>query len=89
MTKGELRSIIRDVLHEELAKPVLLNEAFEGPTYIIRAWDHPEQRKGLATYDSSKKGKQLVDFDDVLALLKTTELAGKGAYEITWVQSTK
>lgn len=36
MTKGELRTMIREILHEELNKSTTLKEAVEGPTYVIK-----------------------------------------------------
>jgi hypothetical protein len=82
MTKGELRTIIREVLKEELAKP--LTEAVEGPTYVIKAWERPgKQGKSI---DTSKTGEKYADFDDVIKALQT-KYDGLGVYEITWVPS--
>lgn len=87
MTKQELRGLISEVLHEELDK-IKLQEAVEGPGYVIKAWSAPEQKKiGSPVFDSAKKGIKYPDFDAVLAALKTSELDGIGAYEITWVKS--
>lgn len=92
MTKNELRNMIREMLHEELAKTKhTLTEDVEGGTYVIKAWERPDQKGSVQTkFDSSKLGKKYQDFDDVLAVLNSSsELEGLGAYEITWVKSSE
>jgi len=86
MTKGELRTMIREVLQEELSKCSTLTEAIAGPCYIIKAWDTPDKR-GLPKFDSAKAGKKYTTYNDVLAALKTPELDEMGAYEIIWIKS--
>jgi hypothetical protein len=87
MTKGELRTLIREVLTEELFKQPL-HEEVEGPGYVIKAWKTPATRKnGMPDFDSAKKGIKYADYDALLAALKSSELDELGAYEITWVQS--
>lgn len=86
MTKSEFRTLIREALQEELKKDTL-TEAVVGPTYVIKAWEKPELRKGIPTFDSAKKGKRYPEFEDVLRALKAPELDGMGVYEITWVQT--
>ena len=81
MTKSELRTMIREMLHEELEKQHL-TEALEGPTYIIKSWERPG-KQGAST-DTSKTGEKFMDFDDVLEYLKT-KCSGKAVYEITWL----
>lgn len=88
MTKGELRTMIREMITEELAKGPALHEEIEGPCYIIKAWQNPARKKtGMPDFDSLKNGKTYTTYDEVLAALNTAELSGLGAYEITWVQS--
>lgn len=86
MTKGELRSMIREMIQTELTKGTALREAVEGPCYVIKAWDTPD-KKGLPKFDSAKAGKKYASYDELLAAMKTTELDEMGAYEITWVKS--
>ena len=87
MTKGELRTMIREMVQEELSRGAALQEAVEAPGYIIKAWENPEMKKGTPAFDSSKNGKKYPEFDDVLAALKTPELSELGAYEITWIKT--
>jgi hypothetical protein len=84
MTKGELRTIIREVLQEELSKTTLKEEV-AGPTYVIKAWDTAEKNTGVKV-DTSKTGKTYPDFDDVVAALQK-DYSGYGAYEITWLRA--
>lgn len=86
MTKSDFRKMVREVIQEELSKTAPLKEAVEGATYVIKAWDAPD-KNGFPKIDTAKSGKRYDDFDDVLAALNTSELAGKGAYEITWIKS--
>ena len=83
MTKGELRTIIREVLQEELSKETPLKEAVEGPTYVIKCWDTPD-KNGASLIDTSRNGEKYPDFDDVIKALDT-KYSGKGAYEILWI----
>jgi hypothetical protein len=89
MTKGELRTLIREVLTEELSKQQSLHEEVEGPGYVIKAWKNPDikNKNGMPDFDSAKKGIKYADYDALLAALKSSELDELGAYEITWVQS--
>lgn len=87
MTKSELHTIIREMVQEELNNGELLKEAVDGPSYVIKAWDNPEMKKGIPVFDSAKAGIKYESYDDVLAALKSSELAEKGAYEITWVKT--
>ena len=82
MTKSELRTMIKEMLQEELNKKTSLTEALEGPTYIIKSWERPG-KQGAST-DTSKTGDKFMDFDDVLEYLKT-KCSGKAVYEITWL----
>ena len=91
MTKSELCTMIREMINEELDKVNKdneLKEAVEGPGYVIRVWDRPENKKsGMPSYDSIKAGKKYADFDEVLAVLRSSEFSEKGAYEITWIKT--
>lgn len=87
MTKSKLRTMIREMVQEELNNGGSLKEAVEGPGYVIKAWDNPEMKKGIPSFDSAKAGIKYETYDEVLAALKSSELSEKGAYEITWVQT--
>lgn len=86
MKKSELKSLIKEMLQEELGN-VSLTEAAQAPGYAIKAWENPEMKKGTPAFDSTKKGKLYATFDEVLAALKTSELSELGAYEITWIKT--
>ena len=84
MTNGELRTMIREMLKEELESTRALTEDVEGGTYVIKAWEQPgKQGKSI---DTSKTGERYPDFDDVVKALQT-KYDGLGVYEITWVKS--
>ncbi len=87
LNEQELRSIIGEVIREELEQ-LRLKEEVEGPGYVILAWDSPEQKKsGSPKYNSAKDGKKYKDFAEVLTALQSSELSDLGAYEITWVKT--
>jgi hypothetical protein len=75
------------MVQEELNRGEALQEAVEGPGYVIKAWDNPESKKGIPSFDSAKAGKKYETYDAVIDALKSSELSEKGAYEITWVKS--
>lgn len=91
MTKKELRTMIQEVIQEEIASGNLqaeqeLQEDVETAGYIIKAWENPGLKDSSnPAFDSEKAGNKYPDFDAVLAALSSEELSGLGAYEITWV----
>lgn len=89
MKKSELRTMVREMVQEELAggSTAPLQEKLEGPGYVIKAWASPEQKSGTPTFDSTKANIIYPEFEEVIAALQTSELSELGAYEITWVQS--
>lgn len=90
MKKSELREMVREMVQEALAgsTSTTLQEAVEGPGYIIKAWADPEQ-KGTSnpTFNSAAKGIKYDDYAAVIKALQTAELDELGAYEIIWVKS--
>jgi hypothetical protein len=82
MTKSELRTMIKEMLQEELNKKTFLAEAVAGPTYVIKAWERPGKQGN--SIDTSKTGEKYPDFDDVIKALQT-KYDGLGVYEITWI----
>lgn len=93
MTKKELRTMIQEVIQEEIANGALqreqdLQEDVERSGYVIKAWDNPGLKDSSnPSFDSSKNEEKYPDFEAVLAALGSSELSGLGAYEITWVSA--
>jgi hypothetical protein len=88
MKKSELRSMVREMVQEELGNKAPLKEKLDGPGYAIKAWAAPEHKNsGSPTFDSVKAGIIYPDYDEVLEALKSSELSGLGAYEINWIKS--
>lgn len=89
MKKSELRSIIHEMVQEELAgdSTAKLQEKLEGPGYVIKAWASPEQKSGTPAFDSAKANIMYPEFEEVIAALQSADLSELGAYEITWVKS--
>jgi hypothetical protein len=88
MTKSELRTMIKEMLKEELeASGALLKEDEQKPLrgYVVKAWDTPD-KNGAGMIDTAKKGVAYATFEDLIKALQTDELDEKGAYEITWVK---
>ena len=80
MTKGELRTMIRDVINEELERGKL-HEAAQSGRWAIRAWTSIEDRRAGAEpiYDSiNGKGKSFNDFTTALAALRSKDLMPAG-----------
>lgn len=88
MTKSELRSMVREMVQQELDTKASLKEKLNGPGYVLKAWAAPENKtSGSPSFDSSKAGIIYPEFDEVLEALKSSKLEGLGAYEITWIKS--
>jgi hypothetical protein len=90
MNKSELREMIRELVQEALAQEdaTKLQEQYDEPGYVIKAWDSPEAKtSGLPSFDSSKDGTKYPSFDEVISMLQSEQLSDLGAYEITWIKS--
>lgn len=95
MTKGELRTLIKEVLKEELTmKKSSLQEAAQSGRWAIRAWTSIEDRRAGASpiYDSiNGNGKSYGSFQGALAALRGKDLAPTGeegapsAYEVFYI----
>ena len=85
MEQSELRTIIQEVVREELAARAALKEEVKSPGYVIKAWNNPE--KTSLVFDSEAKGIRYPEFEEVIKALQTDELSELGVYEITWIKS--
>lgn len=87
MTKSELKTVIREILKEELEASGTLLKEEQKPLhgYVVKAWPTPD-KNGSGMIDTAKKGVAYATFDELIKALQTDELDEKGAYEITWVK---
>jgi hypothetical protein len=85
MKQSELRTMIQEVVREELAARATLKEEVKSPGYVIKAWNNPE--KTSLVFDSEAKDIRYPEFEDVIKALQTNELSDLGVYEITWIKS--
>jgi hypothetical protein len=85
MEQSELRTMIQEVVREELAARAALKEEVKSPGYVIKAWNNPE--KTSLVFDSEAKDIRYPEFEDVVKALQTNELSDLGVYEITWIKS--
>lgn len=87
MTKSELKTMIKEMLKEELEASGTLLKEEQKPLhgYVVKAWQIPDKKSG-GMVDTAKKGVAYATFEDLIKALQTDELEEKGAYEITWLK---
>lgn len=87
MTKSELKTMIKEMLKEELEASDTLLKEDQKPLhgYVVKAWSGPDKKSG-SLIDTEKKGIAYASFDELIKALQTDELEEKVAYEITWLK---